>query len=82
MKPDAKLSAIRSRAYEYAVHNASGLLLGGRITFVFPANVAEATQRAIEESAVTAETMGVPFDPFNLSAVVKPLKTNTPATAL
>jgi hypothetical protein len=48
-------------------------MLGGRITFVYPANIAEATQRAIEEAASTAQSMGIDFDPFNLNAAVKPL---------
>jgi hypothetical protein len=61
------------KRYEYAVHNASGLMIGGRITFVRPATIEEATQRAVEESANTAINMEVPFDPFNVRVAVKPI---------
>jgi hypothetical protein len=64
---------MRYKRYEYAVHSASGLILGGRITFVLPATVEEATQRAIEESASTAINMEMAFDPSNIRAAVKPI---------
>jgi hypothetical protein len=64
---------MQSKRYEYAVHNSSGLMVGGTINFLTPTNISDATVSIIQEAASIALSMGIPFDPFNLRVAIKPL---------
>lgn len=65
---------MRYKRYQYAVHNSSGLMVGGTMTFLLPMSVGDATFCIAQEAARIAMDMKLGFDPFNLNIAVKPLR--------